>query len=150
MVSDDVDLNETIKVFLLTNITAAVPIHVSMQCSEDANNRYDFLDFIISCLRNGHLQAGDILVLDNAPIHKAANIIPALSLLAATAGVSICFLPAYSPELNPCEPVFAQSKHYLRYHRRMHNPFWYEVARALSETTHNNMLSYYFQCIWNV
>ena len=29
-------------------------------------------------------------------------------------GVIICFLPPYSPDLNPIEDVFAKVKHYLR------------------------------------
>jgi transposase len=150
VVADDVDLKETIKVFLLTNITRTIPLHVTMQTTTHANNRYDFLKFILECLRDGHLVSGDVLVLVNAPIHNARDIAPVLATLAAAFGITVCFLPAYSPELNPSELVFAQSKHYLRYHRRMHYPFWYEVARAFSETSNQNMMGYYYECIWKI
>ncbi len=63
----------------------------------------------------------------------------------------MCFLPTYSPELNPCEFVFAQCKQYLRYHRglRMQHPFWYEIARGFANTTHTHMLNCYVKAIWN-
>jgi hypothetical protein len=149
---DNVKLGETIKVFLLTNVdqAQASPVFVHMRSGEKANDRYDFLQFIITCLRNGQLVAGDVLVLDNAPIHVAADTMPAFARLMAFAQVSVCFLPSYSPELNPCELVFAQCKHYLRYHRRMHYPFWYEIARGFAETSSMHMLQYYYKCIWNV
>jgi transposase len=54
------------------------------------------------------LVAGDLLVADNAAIHKSREIIPTLRVALATAGVRMVFLPTYSPELNPCELVFAQ------------------------------------------
>ncbi len=151
-VVDDVNLSETVKVFLLTNMDPAQPspVFVHMRSGERANDRNDFLQFIITCLRNGQLVAGDVLVLDNAPIHVAADIMVAFARLMAFAQVSVCFLPSYSPELNPCELVFAQCKHYLRYHRRMHYPFWYEVARGFAETSRFDMSQYYYKCIWNV
>jgi hypothetical protein len=149
-VVEDVDLNETIKVFLLTNVVNPTPVYVSMRSGGEANNRFDFMDFIITCVRNGQLVAGDVLVLDNAPIHKGADVMGVFAALMQAAQVDVCFLPAYSPELNPCELVFSQSKSYLQYHRRMHNPFWYEVVRAFAETSVSDMLQYYFKCIWKV
>lgn len=51
---------------------------------------------------------GDTLVVDNARIHKARDIVPTLRAALAAAGVRMLFLPTYSPELNPCELIFAQ------------------------------------------
>jgi hypothetical protein len=47
-VVEDVDLNETIKVFLLTNVVNPTPVYVSMRSGGEANNRFDFMDFIIT------------------------------------------------------------------------------------------------------
>ena len=147
-VTDDIDLSETVKVFLLTQVTGNQPIFINMRSNSRANNRYDFIDFIISCIQQGVLVAGDVLVLDNAPIHTSPYIIPVLSALIQAAQVSLLFLPTYSPELNPCELVFAQCKKYLRYHRRMQNPFWYEIVRGFAQTSMTHMLQYYYKCIW--
>jgi hypothetical protein len=72
-----------------------------------------------------------------------------LSLLLRAAGVRMWMLPTYSPELNPCGFVFAQCKKWLRYHRRMQNPFWYEIARGMANTTAQHMRNMYVKSIWN-
>ena len=54
--------------------------------------------------------AHSVVVLDNASIHKVQEVIGLLSGL----GVIIKFLPAYSPDLNPIEEVFAEAKHFLQ------------------------------------
>jgi len=51
-----------------------------------------------------------VVVLDNYSVHHAAAVTAATPDLAA-AGVTFCFLPAYSPELNPIEPVWRQVKY---------------------------------------
>jgi transposase len=56
------------------------------------------------------LRPGDIVILDNLGIHKA----PAIRRAIRVAGARLLFLPAYSPDLNPIEQVFAKLKHLLR------------------------------------
>ncbi len=56
------------------------------------------------------LRPGDVLVMDNLPAHKVAGVEDAVH----QAGASVLYLPAYSPDLNPIEQVFAKLKTHLR------------------------------------
>jgi len=56
------------------------------------------------------LTPGDIVVMDNLSCHKK----PAVQQAIEAAGASVRFLPAYSPDLNPIEQVFAKLKALLR------------------------------------
>jgi len=56
------------------------------------------------------LREGDTLILDNLATHKIQN---AARLLSAR-GVSLRYLPPYSPDLNPIEQAFAKLKAHLR------------------------------------
>jgi transposase len=56
------------------------------------------------------LKPGDIVVMDNLRAHKVAGVREAI----AAAGASVLYLPAYSPDLNPIEQVFAKLKALLR------------------------------------
>ena len=51
-----------------------------------------------------------VVVLDNYAVHHAATVKAATPAL-AEAGVTFCYLPPYSPELNPIEPVWRQVKY---------------------------------------
>jgi transposase len=60
------------------------------------------------------LKPGDIVVMDNLGSHKAHAVRRALR----SAGARLIYLPAYSPDLNPIEQVFAKLKHFLRKARK--------------------------------
>ena len=51
-----------------------------------------------------------VVIMDNASIHKVEEVVELLT----GVGVLIRFLPAYSPDLNPIEEVFAEVKQYLQ------------------------------------
>ncbi len=56
------------------------------------------------------LSAGDIVIMDNLPAHKAAGVREAIN----RAGALLMFLPPYSPDFNPIENAFAKLKALLR------------------------------------
>lgn len=56
------------------------------------------------------LEPGDIVIMDNLASHKVAGVRAAIE----AAGASLLYLPAYSPDLNPIENVFAKIKSLLR------------------------------------
>jgi transposase len=56
------------------------------------------------------LKPGDIVVLDNLRSHKGR----AVRRMIHQAGAKLFFLPAYSPDLNPIEQLFARIKHAMR------------------------------------
>ena len=56
------------------------------------------------------LPPGSVIVLDNARFHQSAT----TAALVAAAGCQLLFLPAYSPDLNPIEHVWATFKTALR------------------------------------
>lgn len=56
------------------------------------------------------LRKGEIVILDNLGSHKGR---PARAAIREK-GAHLIFLPAYSPDLNPIEQVFAKLKHLMR------------------------------------
>jgi transposase len=56
------------------------------------------------------LKPGDVVIMDNLGSHKAQAIRRTLK----SAGARLLYLPAYSPDLNPIEQVFAKLKQLLR------------------------------------
>jgi transposase len=56
------------------------------------------------------LAPGDLFIMDNLPNHKAAGVRNAIEVC----GARLVYLPAYSPDLNPIEQIFAKLKALLR------------------------------------
>jgi transposase len=78
------------------------------------------------------LRADDIVILDNLGSHKA----PAIRNAIRAAGAHLFFLPAYSPDLNPIEQVFAKLKHLLRKAaERSKDAVWRRIGTLLDQFT---------------
>lgn len=82
-----------------------------------AEGRYDAAAHLAFVRRVAGVPAGGaprtrpcVVVLDNYSVHHSQAVNDALPELTA-GGVHFCFLPPYSPELNPIEPVWRQAKY---------------------------------------
>ena len=78
------------------------------------------------------LQAGDVVIMDNASFHKSFRIKEAFE----NAGMRLLFLPPYSPDLNPIEQFWSELKAKVR--RVCRDPI--HIVEALSIV---------FHCFWN-
>ena len=56
------------------------------------------------------LEPGDILVMDNLPVHKSVRVTQAIE----GAGCTLVYLPPYSPDFNPIENMWSKVKARLR------------------------------------
>src|SRR5208337_528505 len=68
-----------------------------------------FLTYVQQCLAPT-LKRKDIVVMDNLPAHKVSGVGEAIE----ARGVTLRYLPQYSPDLNPIEMPFSKLKAYLR------------------------------------
>lgn len=76
---------------------------------EGAMNGEAFLAYIEQCLVPT-LKRGDIVMMDNLPVHKTLGVREAIE----AAGATLEYLPRYSPDLNPIEMPFSKLKAWLR------------------------------------
>ena len=128
----------------MTSLTSDPPCWVDAPRA-GTNDARDFMATMLWLLENGALPAGSILVMDNARIHDAASIREVLAGLLALADVQLAFLPAFSPELNPCELVFAWVKGRLRvsHSETPSRPLWERVQELFAQVPHLLVSKYY-------
>ena len=74
------------------------------------------------------LHPGDIVIADNLSAHKVAGVRQAIERVGAT----LCYLPPYSPDLNPIELCFAKLKALVRAARCRSNETLWPFPRRLS------------------
>jgi transposase len=68
-----------------------------------------FLAYVKQCLVPT-LKRGEIVLMDNLPVHKVAGVAEAIE----AAGATLIYLPKYSPDLKPIELAFSKRKAHLR------------------------------------
>jgi transposase len=68
-----------------------------------------FLAYVKECLAPT-LNAGDIVIMDNASPHKVKGVVDAIE----EKGAYVLWLPTYSPDLNPVEQLWSKIKAHLR------------------------------------
>ena len=73
-----------------------------------------------------------IVVMDNLSAHKSADVARLLD----DAGAELWYLPAYSPDLNPIEPMWSKVKNHLRRVKaRTQEDLYRAIAAALTTIT---------------
>ena len=90
--------------------------------TEGTVNGEKFADFVRNCLLPvlkpfNYMNSHSVVIMDNASIHHVQDVV---DLIERQAGAKVCFLPPYSPDLNPAEGVFSQVKSLLK---QNHNLF---------------------------
>jgi len=132
---------------LLTSLsTPSKPVRCAY--TESTNTQWSFCDFVVACCVRKDLIAGDFLICDNAAIHGAEESQYLLTTVLQHYGVTLIYLPPYSPELNPCEPVFSVIKQHIRNHRDGYSHIKREVIKAIKTITVRHILQFYGHCIF--
>jgi transposase len=89
------------------------------------------------------LRAGDILVMDNLSAHKDRQSLDLLK----DAGVTVRFLPAYSPDYNPIELMWSKVKALLRKaEARSNETLLHAIGEALSRVTQKDATNWFAHC----
>jgi transposase len=85
------------------------------------------------------LKKGEIVFLDNVSTHKVDGVEEAIK----ARGACAVFLPAYSPDLNPIEQLFARLKSFLRKMKaRTVEKLWSAIASFLNEVSKDECRAY--------
>lgn len=89
------------------------------------------------------LRPGQTVILDNLSVHKSADARARIE----AAGAKLVFLPPYSPDFNPIEPIFAKVKTWLRSAAaRSHDDLIDATKVALDAITAHDAAGCYADC----
>jgi transposase len=113
------------------------------------HSQWDFLEFLSAAIDDGQLRSGDVLVVDNASVHVGHETTDLVFDLLRSHNIFLLFLPAYSPELNPCELVFALLKDALR-QMTLSPTMVKEILLVLARISSSQVAAFYKKCIWDV
>jgi len=72
-----------------------------------------------------------------------------LDIVLAQNNIRLVFLPKYSPELNPCETLWAMVKNRLRAWRVSGLPWDIQILSYLNAVTFEEVYNAYCHCIFN-
>lgn len=127
----------------VTCLMAIGPVSVLAPCVfEGAVDGALFLQWLTEWLVPT-LPSGTTVVLDNLSVHRS----PAVRAVIEAAGCHVCYLPAYSPDFNPIELVFAKLKTHLRgVSGRAFDPLGQAIGSGLDRITATDLAGYYRHC----
>ncbi len=127
-----------------TTLIAALGVE-GMRCStvvDGAVNGDVFVAFVEQVLVPD-LRPGDVVIMDNLSSHKRRRIRE----LIEDANARLVFLPAYSPDLNPIELVFAKVKQLLRSMAcRTRDTLWKAMQSVLDQVTPSDAVNCFKHC----
>ena len=106
---------------------------------EGAINGPSFQAYVTQCLAPT-LGPGDIVVMDNLGSHKSPKVRAAIE----ARGATLRYLPAYSPDLNPIEMMFAKLKALLRRAEERTVPaLWDRIGSSLDLVSPRECANYF-------
>jgi len=89
------------------------------------------------------LRPGDTVILDNLSPHKGAAVLAKI----AQAGAEVRFLPPYSPDLNPIEPMWSKVKAALRAAQARSQPKLLKaIASSFETVTSQDARNWFAHC----
>jgi transposase len=115
--------------------------------NDGMNTSCDFLSFVVGAVRMGFLVSGDVLICDNAKVHTAPLMTMHLKAFLEPLNIFLLYLPTYSPELNPCELVFANVKNDIRNHRDSTKHWFNEIYDRFRAITQDELFAMYRHCL---
>jgi len=118
----------------------------SFQLTNDPRDAVDHLGFLVRLTEQGVLVRGDIIVMDNASIHYAADIAELIEALFDEQGIFLLFLPCYSPELNPIELAFSSIKTTIRA-LDSDTPLWVRILLAFATIERPEVERLFLHCL---
>ncbi len=127
-----------------TTLIAALGIK-GMRCSTvvDGAVNGDIFEAFVEQVLVPELRSGDVVIMDNLSSHKRRRIRE----LIEDAGAHLVFLPAYSPDLNPIELIFAKIKQLLRSMAcRTRDALWKAMQAVLDQITPSDAINCYKHC----
>jgi transposase len=93
------------------------------------------------------LRPGDVVIMDNLSPHKGARVLE----LIGQAGAQVRFLPAYSPDLNPIEPMWSKVKAALRTAEARTQPALLgAIAASLEAVTSQDARNWFAHCGYSI
>ncbi len=144
-VIDSLPRGSSYSMTLLTSLEHdAAPVLYNL--SPQMTNCWSFFDFVLNAIELRYIGFGDLLVVDNASVHVAINMLPLLTEALHEIGARLVRLPTYSPEFNPCEQVFSWVKRNLRMYYQPDETVPARVAESLRLLPFSNVAQYYKSC----
>ena len=99
--------------------------------------------FYVEAMLAPTLRCGDIVVMDNLAAHKVKGVREAIE----ACGAEVWYLPPYSPDLNPIEPMWSKVKALIRKAKaRTVEPLYDAIGHALRAVTAEELANYYADC----
>jgi len=127
-----------------TTLIAALGIE-GMRCSTvvDGAVNGDVFEAFVEQVLVPDLRPGDVVIMDNLSSHKRQRVRE----LIEDADAHLAFLPAYSPDLNPIELIFAKVKQLLRSLAcRTRETLWKAIQPVLDQVTTSDAHNCFKHC----
>jgi len=125
-------------------LIAALGIH-GVRCSTvvDGAINGDVFEAFVEQVLVPDLRPGDVVIMDNLSSHRR----PRVRELIEQASARLVFLPAYSPDLNPIELIFAKAKQLLRSMAcRSREALWNAMQSVLDRVTPSDAANCFKHC----